>query len=82
MEKKIISMYAKEITTNDIESYMRDLWDIEISDSIISRLTDKILPIMKEGEKRSVEEIYAVVFILNRLKNREEKRCRLYMWMG
>lgn len=45
MEEKIISMYAKGMTTADIESHMRDLYDIEISDSTISRITDKILPI-------------------------------------
>ena len=44
MEEKIISMYAKGMTTNDIESHMRELYDIEISDSTISRITDKILP--------------------------------------
>ena len=43
MEEKIISMYAKGMTTADIESHMRDLYDIEISDSTISRITDKIL---------------------------------------
>lgn len=40
MEEKIISMYAKGMTTNDIESHMRELYDIEISDSTISRITD------------------------------------------
>lgn len=45
MEEKIISMYAKGMTTGDIESHMKDLYDIDISDSTISRITDKILPI-------------------------------------
>lgn len=48
MEEKIIFMYAKGMTTNDIESHMRELYDIEISDSTIRRITDKILPIVKE----------------------------------
>lgn len=63
MEGKIISMYAKGMTTNDIESHMRELYDIEISDSTISRITDKILPIAKEWQERPLEEIYAVVFM-------------------
>ena len=46
MEEKIISMYAKGMTTADIESHMRELYDIEISDSTVSRITDKILPIV------------------------------------
>lgn len=63
MEKKILSMYAKGMTTSDIESHMRELYDIEISDSTISRITDKILPIVKEWQERPLEEIYAVVFM-------------------
>ena len=53
MEEKIISMYAKGMTTNDIE----------ISDSTISRITDKTLPLVKEWQERPLEEIYAVVFV-------------------
>ena len=55
MEEKIISMYAKGMTTRDIESHTQD--------STISRITDKILPIVKEWQERPLEEIYAVVFM-------------------
>ena len=50
MEEKILSMYAKGMTTSDIESHMRELYDIEISDRTISRITDKLLPIVKEWQ--------------------------------
>lgn len=63
MEEKILSMYAKGMTTNDIESRIRELYGIDISDSTISRITDKILPIVKEWQERPLEEIYAVVFL-------------------
>ena len=63
MEEKILSMYAKGMTTTDIESHMRELYDIDISDSTISRITDKILPIVKEWQERPLEDIYAVVFM-------------------
>lgn len=63
MEEKIISMYAKGMTTADIESHMRELYDIEISDSTVSRITDKILPIVKEWQERPLESVYAVVFM-------------------
>ena len=61
MEEKIISMYAKGMITADIESHMRELYDIEISDSTISRITDKILLIVKEWQERPLEDIYVVV---------------------
>jgi len=63
MEEKFISMYAKGMTTTDIESHMRELYDIDISDSTISRVTDKVLPIVREWQERPLEEIYAVVFM-------------------
>ena len=63
MEEKIISMYAKGMTTGDIESHMRELYDIDISDSTISRITDKILPIVREWQERPLENVYAVVFM-------------------
>ena len=43
-------MYAKGITTADIENHMNELYDIDISDSTISRLTDKIMPIVREWQ--------------------------------
>ena len=48
MEDKILSMYAKGTAILDIESHMRELYGIDISDSTISRVTDKILPIVRE----------------------------------
>ena len=63
MEEKIISMYAKGMTTADIESHMRELYDIDISDSTVSRITDTVLPIVKEWQERPLEEVYAVVFL-------------------
>ncbi len=47
MEEKILSMYAKGMTTGDIECHMRELYDIDISDSTVSRITDKIMPVVK-----------------------------------
>lgn len=63
MEEKIISMYAKGMTTNDIESHFNELYGMSVSDSTISRVTDKILPIVKEWQERPLEDIYAVVYL-------------------
>ncbi len=56
-------MYAKGMTTADIESHMPELHDLEISDSTVSRISDKILPIVKEWQERPLESVYAVVFM-------------------
>lgn len=63
IEEKIISMYAKGMTTKDIETHIRDIYGLECSDTTISRITDKILPTVKEWQSRPLEEIYAVVFM-------------------
>ena len=48
IEEKIISMYAKGMTTNDISAHIEDIYGIEVSYSLVSRITDKILPVVKE----------------------------------
>ena len=63
VEEKILSMYAKGMTTSDIETHIRDIYGIEVSDTTVSRVTDKILPIAKEWQQRPLESIYAVVFL-------------------
>ena len=61
MEEKILSMYAKGMTTGDIESHMRELYDIDISDSTISRITDKILPHIFQNDGRAVHKFYGII---------------------
>ena len=63
IEEKILSMYAKGMTTGDIETHIRDIYGIEVSDTTVSRITDKILPIAKEWQQRPLESVYAVVFL-------------------
>ena len=63
IEEKILSMYARGMTTGDIETHIRDIYGIEVSDSTVSRITDKILPIANEWQQRPLESVYAVVFL-------------------
>lgn len=63
VEEKILSMYAKGMTTGDIETHIRDIYGLEVSDTTVSRITDKILPVAKEWQQRPLESVYAVVFL-------------------
>jgi putative transposase len=63
IEEKIISMYAKGMTTGDIETHIQDIYGLDVSDSTVSRITDKILPIANEWQSRPLESIYTVVFM-------------------
>lgn len=63
IEEKILSMYAKGMTTSDIEAHIQEIYGVEVSDTTVSRITDKILPIAKEWQQRPLESVYAVVFM-------------------
>ena len=63
VEEKILSMYAKGMTTGDNGAHIRDIYGVEVSDTTVSRITDKILPVAKEWQQRPLEKIYAVVFL-------------------
>ena len=61
--EKIISMYAKGISTDDISDHVRDIYGISVSDTTVSRITDKILPLAREWQQRPLESVYAVVYL-------------------
>ena len=63
IEEKILSMYAKSMTTGDIEAHIQDLYGISVSDSTVSQITDKILPIVKDWQQRPLESICTVIFL-------------------
>ena len=63
VEAKIIYMYAKGMTTADIGDHIRDIYGIEVSESTVSRITDKVLPEAKEWQQRPLESVYAVMFM-------------------
>ena len=63
VEAKIISMYAKGMSTTDIGDHIRDIYGIEVSESTVSQITDKVLPEAREWQQRPLESIYAVMFM-------------------
>ena len=63
IEEKIISMYAKGMTTTDIGEHIREIHGIDVSESTVSRITDKVLPAAKEWQERPLESVYAVIFM-------------------
>ena len=63
IESRIIGMYAKGMTVRDISSHINDSYGFDISESMISRITDKILPVIRDWQARPLEPVYAVVFL-------------------
>jgi len=63
LEEQIIAMYAKGMSTRDIEDHMRDIYRIDVSPSMVSKITDKILPMILEWQSRPLERIYPIVYL-------------------
>lgn len=63
IEDKIISMYAKGMSTGAINSHIEDMYKFSVSKEQISRVTDKILPLAKEWQTRPLERCYTVIFL-------------------
>lgn len=63
LENRILSMYAKGMSNRDIEDHLRDIYGVEASASLISRITDKILPAAAEWQSRPLDMVYPIVFL-------------------
>ena len=63
IDQKIISMYAKGMTTRQISEIIMDIYGFDVSEGFISDVTDKILPQIEEWQNRPLSEIYPVLFI-------------------
>ena len=63
IDQKIISMYAKGMTTRQISETLEDIYGFEATESFISDVTDKILPQIEDWQKRPLSEIYPVLYI-------------------
>jgi transposase-like protein len=63
IDDQIISMYAKGMTNRDIETHINDIYGFNASPSLISRITDKVLPLAKEWQNRPLESVYAIMFL-------------------
>lgn len=63
IEQKIISLYAKGMTTRQISETIEDIYGFEVSDGKVSDITDRLLPQIEEWQNRPLDEVYPVVFI-------------------
>jgi putative transposase len=63
IDQKIISMYAKGMTTRQISDTLADIYGFEASEGFISDVTDKILPQVEDWQNRPLSEIYPVLYI-------------------
>lgn len=63
IDDKIISMYAKGMSTRQISETIEDIYGFEVSESMVSDITDKLLPKIEEWQGRPLASVYPIVFI-------------------
>ena len=63
LEEKIINMYSRGMTTRDISAQIEEMYGFEVSAEMVSRITNKLLPIIKEWQQRPLDAMYAIIFM-------------------
>jgi len=63
LEEKIISLYAKGMTTRDIQDHIKDLYGYEISPEMVSSITDKVMDRAREWQSRPLDSIYVLIYM-------------------
>ena len=63
VENKILSMYAKGMTTSQISEMIEDIYGFEVSDGFVSDVTDRLLPQIDDWQKRPLDDVYPIVGI-------------------
>ena len=74
-DDKIISMYARGMTTRDIQDHLHEIYNVEVSADLISTVTDAVVNDAKEWQNRPLDEVYPVLYLdATILKVRNEGR--------
>ncbi|URZ01088.1 IS256 family transposase [Clostridium felsineum] len=86
LDKKIIGLYARGMSTRDIQSELEELYGIDVSPSMISKITDKVMNAAAEWQNRMLDPVYPIVYMdAVHFKVRDEHRIvtkAAYVCMG
>ena len=63
IEEKVISLYAKGMSTRDIHEQIKELYGVEVSAELVSKITERIVPEIKEWQNRPLEKVYPFIFM-------------------
>lgn len=63
LDSKILSLYANGMSYTDIRSNLEDLYQVPISNGVISKITDRLLPAVEEWRNRPLSNVYAIVYL-------------------
>ncbi len=63
IEDQILALYAKGVSVRDIQAHLNRLYGVDVSPTLISNVTNRIMPVIKEWQSRPLQKTYAVVFL-------------------
>ena len=63
LDNKILGLYGLGMSYQDIRSHMQEMYGVEVSDGLLSQITDKLLPIITEWRSRPLDPVYAIIFL-------------------
>jgi len=63
IEEKVISLYARGMSTGDIHDQIKDLYGVEISAEMVSKITERIVPEIREWQNRPLDPVYPFIFM-------------------
>jgi putative transposase len=77
-DDKIVSMYARGMTTREIQGHLEEIYQVEVSPALISNVTDAVLEEVKLWQNRPLEEFYPIVYMdALRVKSAGTTRLRI-----
>jgi len=63
IEEQVLALYAKGVSVREIQGFLNQLYGIEVSPTLISNVTNRIMPVIKEWQSRPLQKTYAVAFL-------------------
>ena len=62
-DKLVISLYARGMTVRDIQAHLAEIYEVDVSPDLISRITDGVLDEVKDWQSRPLDSVYPVIFL-------------------
>ena len=85
-DQNIISLYARGLSTRDIQAHLEEIYGVEVSPDLISIVTEEVQAEVKEWQNRILSKIYPIVYLdalrINIRKDGQVKKCAVYVAIG
>src|SRR6476469_943281 len=63
IDKQILALYGRGLSYSDIQSHLKEMYGVELSDGTLTAITDRIIPAIKEWQNRPLDSVYPVLWL-------------------